>query len=148
VEVLGRSSNLRDQGARVQTLLQIVPEGTSEVNLRIPRQVQCRLSPDETAQLIASYEAGERVKDLALRHGLHRDTVAKILTRHGVARRPIGVPAERIAEVIADYSSGLSLASIGATLSVDPATVSSALRKAGTELRSRPGIVDTCGRPE
>jgi transposase-like protein len=139
VEVLGRYSNLRDQGERVQTLLQIVPEGTPEVNLRTPRQVQRRLSPDETTKLIASYETGEKVKDLALRHGLHRETVSKILTRHGIARRPTGIPTERIAEIIANYENGLSLAAIGAKLSVDPATVSLALRKAGVEPRPRNG---------
>jgi transposase-like protein len=139
VEVLGRYSNLRDQGERVQTLLQIVPEGASEVNLRTPRQVQRRLAPDETAKMIASYEGGETVKDLAVRHGLHRETVSKILTRHGVARRPTGIPTERVGEVIADYENGLSLAAIGAKLTVDPASVSSVLRKAGIELRPRPG---------
>jgi transposase-like protein len=137
--VLGRYSNLLDQGERVQALLQIVPEGTSEVNLRTPRQVQRRLSPDETTKLIGSYEAGETVKDLALRHGLHRETVSNILTRHGIARRPTGIPTERVAEVIADYENGLSLAAIGAKLSVDPATVSLALCKAGVEPRPRNG---------
>ncbi|HUD05483.1 MAG TPA: recombinase zinc beta ribbon domain-containing protein [Candidatus Saccharimonadales bacterium] len=139
VEVLGRYSNLRDQGERVQTLLQIVPEGTPEVNLRTPRQVQRRLSPDQTTKLIASYEAGETVKELARRHNLHRETVSKILTRHDITRRPKGIPTERIAEVIADYESGLSLATIGGKLSVEPATVTLALRRAGIELRPRRG---------
>jgi hypothetical protein len=139
VEVLGRYSNLCDQGERVQNLLEIVPEGTPEVNLRTPRQVQRRLKPGELTELIASYEAGETVKELALHHNLHRQTVSNILTRHDIARRPTGIPTERIAEVIADYQSGLSLAAIGVKLSVEPATVSSALRNAGIELRSRPG---------
>jgi transposase-like protein len=139
VEVLGRYSNLRDQGERIQTLLQIVPEGASEVNLRTPRQVQRRLSPDETSKLIAGYEAGDHVKELALRHNLHRETISKILTRHGIARPPKGIPPELIAGVAADYKNGLSLATIGNKLSVEPATVALALRKAGIELRPRRG---------
>jgi hypothetical protein len=87
VEVLGRYSNLLEQGERVQTLLQIVPDGSPEVNLRTPRQVQRRLTPAETDQLIAEYESGDSVKDLARRHNLHRETVSKILTRHGIARQ-------------------------------------------------------------
>jgi hypothetical protein len=39
VPVLGRYSNLYDQGERIQDLLEIVPGGPSEVNLRTPRQV-------------------------------------------------------------------------------------------------------------
>ena len=139
MEVLGRYSNLRDQGERIQTLLQIVPEGTPEVNLRTPRQVQRRLRPDEVTELVASYEAGEIVKELALRHNLHRETVSNILTRHGVARRPKGIPPEMIGQLIADYQSGQSLATLGEKLSVDGATVALTLRKAGIPLRPRRG---------
>lgn len=122
--MLGRYSNLHDQGERVQTLLQIVPEGTSEVNSRTPRQLQRRLGPAEKGQLISQHQAGETVKELAVRHILHR---------------PKGVPPERIDEVIADYEGGMSLAVIGDRLSVDAATVALALRKAGIELRPRRG---------
>jgi transposase-like protein len=139
VEVLGRYSNLCDQGERVQTLLQIVPDGASEGNLRTPRQVQRRLPPTETAELIAEYQSGDSVKELALRHNVHRETVSKILSRHGIARRLKGIPPELIGVVVADYKSGLSLATIGNKLSVEPATVAVALRKAGIELRPRPG---------
>jgi transposase len=93
------------------------------------------------------YRAGTKVKELATVFGIHRDTVSEILTRHGVARRPTGIPTERNAEVIADYENGLSLAAIGAKLSVDPATVSLALRKAGIELRPRPGWATRTGVP-
>jgi hypothetical protein len=136
VEVLGRYSNLRDQGERLQNLLQIVPEGTPEVNLRTPRQVQRRLSLDETTKLIARYKAGETVKELALCHGLHRETVSKILTRHGIARRPKGIGPIRLAEVFSAYESGSSLAAIGKALDVDPGTVALALRKANVPLRA------------
>jgi DNA-directed RNA polymerase specialized sigma24 family protein len=139
VEVLGRYSNLRDQGERVQAVLQIVQEVTPEVNPRTPRQVQRRLRPDELTELIASYQAGEEVKELALRHNIHRKTVSNILSRHGVDRRSKGIPPEQIDEVVADYGHGLSLVTIGDKWSVDPATVALALRKAGIELRPRRG---------
>ncbi len=139
MEVAGRYSNLAEQGERLKTLLEIVPEGTPEVNLRTPRQAQHRLTPAETDKLIAEYESGDSVKDLARHHNLHRETVSKILTRRGIARRPKGIPPELIGEAVADYKSGLSLAKIGTKLSVEPATVASTLRKAGVELRPRPG---------
>jgi lambda repressor-like predicted transcriptional regulator len=139
VEVLGRYSNLLEQGERVQTLLQIVPEGTPELNLRTPRQVQRRLAPAETDELVAEYESGDSVKELALRHNLHRETVSKILTRHGIARRPKGIPPTEIEEAIALYEAGSSLAAVGAKFSVNAATVAATLRRSGVDLRARNG---------
>jgi hypothetical protein len=139
VEVLGRYSNLCDQGERIQELLKIVPGERSGVNLRTRKQVQHRLRPEEIDELVRQYQAGAKVADLATDFHIHRDTVSVILNRRGVSRRQRGVPLDLIDKVIASYESGASLATIGAALSVDPATVGRVLRIVGVSVRPRRG---------
>ncbi|MGH9057228.1 MAG: hypothetical protein ACRDYY_15415, partial [Acidimicrobiales bacterium] len=55
-------------------------------NVRVLRQTQRRLSPAELEALIAEYEAGARVCDLAKVYDLHRTTVAKHVARAGETR--------------------------------------------------------------
>jgi len=127
----GRYSNLCDQGERIQDLLRIVPEGSPEVNLRTPKQVQHRLSPNEIDNLVRLYRTGARVDELAAHFYIHRNTVSEILNRQGVPRRRQGIPSELLSEVVSAYVAGSSLAVLGSQLSVDPATVSRTLRHAG-----------------
>jgi hypothetical protein len=146
VEVLGRYSNLRDQGERIQNLLGMVPGGSSETGFRTARQVQRRLNIDEVDDLVGRYRAGAKVGELAANFGVHRDTVSEILDRRGVARRQKGLAPKLLSELIALYRSGSSLATIGAKMSVDPGTVALALRKAGTPLRPRRGWLHSTDR--
>jgi hypothetical protein len=55
-------------------------------NVRMLRQAQRRLSPAELEALIAEYEAGARVCELAKVYDLHRTTVAKHVARAGKTR--------------------------------------------------------------
>jgi hypothetical protein len=137
VGVLERYSNLFDQGERLQTLLEIVPEGSSEVKLRTPRQVQNRLTKAQAAELVAAYEVRLGVLDLAQLFDIHRDTVSSILNRRGVVRRRRGITKELLDETIKDYQAGWSLSRLGTKLAVDPGTVAAALKKAGVPLRPR-----------
>ncbi len=139
MEVLGRYSNLSDQGERVRSLLETTPDGPKRAKLRTPRQAQHRLSSVQVDMLIARYQVGAKVKDLAIQFRVNRDTVFSILKRRQVVRRQRGIPSELVEKAIADYRAGSSLAVIGAELSVDPATVSRTLRRAGVSLRPRPG---------
>jgi hypothetical protein len=139
VEVLGRYSNLCDQGERVRTLLEMTPDGQEQSKVRTPKQAQHRLSSGEVDELVAGYQAGTGVNDLATQFGVNRDTVFAILKRREVVRRPRGIPSDLVERAVSDYRAGLSLAVIGAELSVDPATVSRTLRKAGVSLRPRRG---------
>ena len=139
MEVLGRYSNLCDQGKRIEDVLGIVPKRHSEVHFRTPRQVQHRLNLDEVDDLVRRYRAGVKVGELAAHFGVHRDTVSEVLDRHGVVRRQAGLAPDLLSEVIALYRAGSSLATIGAKMSVDPGTVALALRKAGASLRPRRG---------
>jgi hypothetical protein len=132
-------SRTHEQGERIQTLLEIVPEGSADLKVRTTKQVQNRLSLAELDELLAQYQAGMTVKDLAHHYRLHRCTVSHILTRHNVTRRPKGIPPELLEDAIAAYQAGSSLATIGAKVAVNAMTVSVALRKAGIPIRPRPG---------
>jgi hypothetical protein len=55
-------------------------------NVRELRQAQRRLAPAELEALIAGYEAGGRVGELANVYGLHRTTVAGHVARAGKTR--------------------------------------------------------------
>src|SRR5271165_3026652 len=87
VEVLGRYSNLPDQRERLRNLLEIVPEGPAEVNVRTPKQVQRRLGREHAARLVHQYESGATLKEIARGFGIHRTTAAELLERAGIPRR-------------------------------------------------------------
>jgi predicted DNA binding protein len=129
VEVLVRYSNLFDQGERVQTLLEIVPEAVSEVKTRTPRQVQHRLTKTQVAELVTAYEAGIGVLDLAQLFGIHRDTVSKILTRAMVEKRKPEPLGGRLDEFLDLYANGMSVYAISKKFGVAQSTIWSAFNK-------------------
>ncbi len=137
--MLGRYSNLRDQGERVEAVLEMVPAEPKRAKLRTSRQAQHRLSVAEVDELVAKYRAGVEINELATQFDVNRDTVFSILKRRQVVRRPRGCPPERVEEVVKAYETGSSLAVIGSELSVDPGTVARTLRSAGASIRPRLG---------
>lgn len=56
-------------------------------NVRELRCIQRRLSPPEFEALLADYEAGGRVGELAKIYGVHRTTVSAHVARSGKTRR-------------------------------------------------------------
>jgi hypothetical protein len=70
------------------------------------RQVQRRLTPEEVKQLVAEYQAGDNMVQLAKRWHLHRTTVTDHLRRTGVPVRQRGIPAELLDEAIRLYEEG------------------------------------------
>ncbi|WP_152625859.1 hypothetical protein [Acidithrix ferrooxidans] len=54
----------------------------------VPKQIQHRLHADEIIELMAAYQAGILMKDLAKRYQIDRRTVSAILRRQGVDKRP------------------------------------------------------------
>jgi len=141
VDLLGRYSNLSDQGELLQGLVEIVPDGSPRATLQTPRQVQHRLRPREVDELVAGYRAGSSVYELAERHRVDRKTVSIILERRGVPRRYRLIEGEQLAEAIKAYESGDSLATLGAQMGVSPYTIRRALLGAGVTIRPRPGRV-------
>ncbi|MEI9914056.1 MAG: hypothetical protein WDN66_03685 [Candidatus Saccharibacteria bacterium] len=138
VEVLGRYSNLSDQAKRVRKVLEIVPDGSSKVNVRTPKQRQHRLKPAEIQDLIKNYKAGIGVLDLAELYKLNRGTVTDILKREHVERRVRGL-GDGVDEAKKLYESGLSLVKIAKQMQVNAETIRLGLLKSGMTLRSRNG---------
>jgi hypothetical protein len=135
VEVLGRYSNLSDQGELLRHLLTIVPEASREVTVRTPKQVQHRLPALEVERLRLSYESGATLEELARNFRIHRGTAADILERSGVARRGKGPSEQDIRRAIRMYESGQSTATIGQRLGFAADTIRNGLIKAGVEMR-------------
>ena len=101
----------------------IAPDGS--------RQVQRRLPPETIEELVAGYLAGATALVLAAKHSIHRTTVLALLERHRVSRRGRVLTPDHIERAVTLYVSGLSCASIGGELQVNPETVRQALLKAG-----------------
>jgi N-acyl-L-homoserine lactone synthetase len=101
-----------------------------------PRLHMTRLDAPATAELIAAYLAGARLKDLAGLFGVHRTTVSSILARHGVELRPVGMSLDQVDHAARLYREGWSLARIGEKVGVDDMTVRRYLLLAGVVMRS------------
>jgi len=82
--------------------------------VRVLRQAQRRLSPAEQERLIADYEAGARVCELAKDYGLHRRTVVGHVARAGKTR-PVMTEAQ-IDEAVTLYGDGWTLHNVGQPL--------------------------------
>jgi len=99
----------------------------------------------EIPNLVKRYEAGERVKDIALYYGIHIDTVGKIAVRNGAKKRvahrePINpwLWKSPISEKIVQlYMEGYSLYSIGAKYKVGPTEILNVLKYFKVHIRNR-----------
>jgi DNA invertase Pin-like site-specific DNA recombinase len=101
-------------------------------------QLQRRLSSDEIADLVVSYQAGTTVNELARIYRINRTTILEHLRRQGVQRRrPRRLQPVDIDKAVRLYVSGTSIESIAHELRVGPTTVRRVLRQAGVELRQR-----------
>ena len=100
-------------------------------------QTQKRLDPDQIARLIAEYEAGSPVNDLAVTYGLNRSTVLHHLKRQGVPRRRSRLTIADVEKIVGLYAYGESVERIALELRIGATTVRRALVKAGVELRRR-----------
>ncbi|MDQ1039933.1 Mn-dependent DtxR family transcriptional regulator [Streptomyces sp. V3I8] len=98
-----------------------------------------KLDDDQVHALIAGYKAGATVYQLGDRFGISRQTVGKILKRHGVEMRMRGLSAKQINEAVRLYEAGQSLARIGERFGVDPTTVLNRLRERGIRTRDPQG---------
>ena len=89
--------------------------------------------------LVADYQDGSTVYDLAAKYHVNRDTVSRILKRRGVIMRRRSPNTAEIDEAGKLYDSGSSLAKVGAQLGFDNTTICHALHKAGVPMRPRRG---------
>jgi DNA-directed RNA polymerase specialized sigma24 family protein len=95
-----------------------------------------KLSASQVDELVAGYEAGATIYQLAARFSIHRTTVSAHLHRKGIELRGRGLTGGGVAEAAHLYLSGWSLERIAVKLEVDDETVRSALRQLGVKMRS------------
>src|SRR5665213_112321 len=84
VEVMGRWSKLSDQGERLTTLVKTVPKGSIQPKTRKPTQVARQLRPAEIEELVAGYQDGATVYQLAAQFRISRSTVSQHLEREDI----------------------------------------------------------------
>ncbi len=100
-----------------------------------PRPAQRRLTNHQVAELVAEYQAGADMQELAVRWQVHRTTVAAHLRLSGVELRRQGVPANRVDEAIRLYREGWSCERLAERYDCDDETVRQSLKRAGVTLR-------------
>lgn len=140
---MGRYSNQDVILLRLRALLALPPlsgDVRSSVVGRKVKQRQRRLRVGEVDDLVAGYEAGTQIDDLADKFGIHRATVHAHLNRRGIDRRSSpGLAPDQIVQAAMHYTGGESLLTVARRFSVDAETIRTRLRDAGVEIRPRRG---------
>jgi transposase-like protein len=107
-------------------------------NPRRDTQVQRRFTTRDVDELVAGYETGATVNELAARFGVHRTTVMHHLHRHGVRGRSLRkLTDEQRADTAQRYRRGETLDELADRFSVAPSTIRRALEAAGVPMRPR-----------
>jgi transposase-like protein len=71
-----------------------------------------RFTPDELAQLVARYQAGEMSTALAREHGIAKSTFLRLLAERGVASRPRGLIPAKEKEILRLRKQGMIIRKI------------------------------------
>ena len=116
-------------------------EGPREEKGRLSNPTQRRLSPTDIDDLIAAYQVGATISQLAAEFDVHRTTVAAHLDRLGVPRHhEQAVWNDETLKDAAELSaSGLSLADVADRFRIDAQTVANRFRRAGVPVWPRRG---------
>ncbi|WP_411157172.1 helix-turn-helix domain-containing protein [Nocardia farcinica] len=96
-----------------------------------------RLLPDEVQKLVAQYEAGASIADLARAFGVHTQTVGTHLKRQGVEKRGAFQLSREQAELAVNlYADGWSTIEIARHFDISTNAARLTLVRAGVTLRS------------
>jgi predicted DNA-binding protein (UPF0251 family) len=98
--------------------------------------VQTFLTASEVDRLVADYQAGVGVLELADRYGIHRATVAAHLRRRSTPRRGAGLDVNERAEAVRLYRQGMSLRALARRMGVDRKAIRSTLVEARMSIRA------------
>jgi DNA-directed RNA polymerase specialized sigma24 family protein len=131
----GTSSKHATQVRRLAAELPGVLRRTPRVKPTRQRRSQRRLAGEQVAQLVAEYQAGVGVLELAARWKVNRGTVAHHLARAGVELRRRGLSPGQIEEAVRLYGEGWSIRQVAARHGCDYETVRRALLRAKVKLR-------------
>jgi len=97
------------------------------------------LKPAQVDALVAGYEAGKTMEQLAAGFGINRVTVSAHLRRAEVPLRRAGLDPQQAAEAACLYKAGWSSGKLAERFDVSVDTVLKALRRAGVALGPRRG---------
>jgi Mor family transcriptional regulator len=103
------------------------------------RQIQHRLRSEETERLVADYQTGARINELATRYRVNRATVIQHVNRSGVRRHYPALLPHEVEEAARLYREGQSLALVSSHFGVHATTVRTALLRAGLRMRDSQG---------
>lgn len=137
VELLERYSSFQRWCQTVTGLLDVA---ASDVRLETSAAARLcgtarQLPVHEVTELVAGYEAGASVYELAKRFKIHRSTVSNILHKMGVVMRKQSMTEDQTDEAARLYEGGLSLAKVGGKLGFGTNTVRDALLRRGVMMR-------------
>jgi hypothetical protein len=127
VGLLTLYSNLFDQGERIRRLLEL-PQRPDEPPRSVPDRRR-RPTAAESDKLVADYQAGQTISQLADQVGFHRETVSAALQRAGVARRYHNRRAVDLDRADELHAAGLSLTEVAETLGIGRTTLIVARRR-------------------
>src|SRR6202020_1591191 len=95
---MGRYSNQGELASHLGELSTMDPAPAAPSVRKTRKQVQRRLPSAEVDQLVATYEAGAKVRDLASQYGINRSTVLEHTKRAGVGRHHPALTPEEVEE--------------------------------------------------
>jgi len=99
-------------------------------------QPQRRLSEAELAEMIGVYRSGKTAFEAAKLFGIHRQTVTRLLVKHGIPLHPRAtIDAKLLAELTWHYERGKSTVELGRKYNLAASSVGKALKKSGVQLR-------------
>ncbi|WP_139047422.1 hypothetical protein [Rhodococcus erythropolis] len=100
-------------------------------------QPQRRLSGTELASMIDVYRSGQDSVRGSQVFGIHRQTVTRLLVKHGVPVHPRAtIDAKLLAEQTWHYERGKSTVELGRRYNLAESSVVKALKKSGVQLRA------------
>lgn len=132
----GRYSNPADPLRRLADM-DLCTDSPAEAGVTREHRAGRCLGADGVADLVARYEAGATVRELAERFGIHRVTVTAQLQRVGIPTRKAGLGADQAGEVMRLYEQGWSARKLAKNYEVSDHTIAAELRRAGVRLRRR-----------
>jgi DNA invertase Pin-like site-specific DNA recombinase len=143
VELIGRNSNLAHLSRKWSDLRERIGESVPRPPVLYQDKPRIRskrfLKPEDTADIVARYQAGETTQQIGTHYGISKTRVATVLSEQGVPIRRQGLTDEQAREAVELYTAGKSLAWIGTRFGVSHTTIAAKLRQEGMQLRPRPG---------
>ena len=98
-------------------------------------KVQNSVTPQMAVDMVARYEAGASIREVAAAFNVHRETAARHLRASGTQLGKAGLTEEQAARAEVLYLSGQTLAQVGEKFGVSQGTVGRCLRERDVELR-------------